>query len=92
MSGEGLEIFKVKVEGVLERILERMDDHDTMEEKKRIERLEEKRVRKSNFITIIIAVLGLFVSASIFLNNFTHKTDLRLQKIEGALGIREVKR
>ena len=82
-----LQLTKVRMEIMMERIIERMEKHDKREDMKRKERLDEARARKSNFTVLIIAFLGATFSFAIWLNNFTHNSALRLQKIESALGV-----
>ena len=84
-----LKIEDVKKAGVLDRILERMDNHDKLEETKRKERRDEARNRRNNFITIILFLLVIIIGFSKWLNDFTHGSDLRLQKIETVLGVKQ---
>jgi len=82
-----LKLEKVKVNGVMERILERMDKHDEMEKTKRIERRDDKRDRRRESIAILLSIIGVALSFGIWLNDFTHTSDKRMQKIETTLGI-----
>ena len=61
--------------------------HDEEEALKTVERKAEKRARRANFITIMLSILGGLLTFAVWLNTTTHNTDLRLQKIESALGI-----
>lgn len=82
-----LKLINVKMEGSMERILERMNAHDKNEIAKKRERKEEARARRNNFVTIILFLFLMIIGFGKWLNDFTHQSDLRLQKIETALGV-----
>lgn len=82
-----LKIDTVKVEATMEKILERMDRHDELEKTKRKERREDKRDRRREAIAILLSIVGVALTFGIWLNNFTHDSDKRIQKIETTLGI-----
>lgn len=85
---------QTKEDMTLIEVLKRMNKHDENELIKAREREEERRARKSNFIAImaimsviLLSIIGSLLGFLLWLNSVTHTTDLRLQKIEDALGI-----
>ena len=82
-----IEKLQIKEDMTLDAIDKRLDEHDKEEAIKKIDRKEEVRARKSNFVTIFIFLLSSFFVLGVWLNKTAHQTDLRLQSIENALGV-----